>query len=88
MKTEFKSSFVKDLRGIKSRKIHERVKALIELVESVEDLSAITDLKKLHGAGTYFRVRVGEYRVGLTVQADLVTFVRCLNRKEIYRFFP
>jgi hypothetical protein len=61
VKTEFKSSFVKDPRGIKSRKIHERVKALIELVESVADLSAIVDLKKLHGAGAYFRVHVGEY---------------------------
>ena len=88
MKTEFKSSFVKDLRGIRSKQIRERVKALIELVESVQDPSAITDLKKLHGAGAYFRVRLGEYRVGLTVEADVVTFVRCLNRKEIYRFFP
>lgn len=88
MKTAFKSSFIKDLRGIRSKRILERVGALIELVESAETLSAIANLKKLHGAGAYYRFRIGEYRVGLAVEADLVTFVRCLSRKEIYRFFP
>jgi hypothetical protein len=27
-------------------------------------------------------------RIGITIEDDLVTFVRVLHRKEIYRFFP
>ena len=31
---------------------------------------------------------VGDYRVGLVFEHGDVTFVRCLDRKEIYRYFP
>jgi mRNA interferase RelE/StbE len=35
-----------------------------------------------------FRLRVGSYRLGLFVEGDQVELVRCLHRREIYRFFP
>jgi mRNA-degrading endonuclease RelE of RelBE toxin-antitoxin system len=31
---------------------------------------------------------VGDYRVGFVFEHGAVTFVRCLDRKEIYRYFP
>lgn len=88
MKTQFKSSFAKDLSGIKDKKLHQRVKALIQLIEESDGLSAVTGLKKLRARGGYYRIRVGEYRLGLTLKGKVVTFVRCLDRKEIYRYFP
>lgn len=48
----------------------------------------MTNLKKLKGGGNYYRIRVGEYRIGIIVEGDAITFVRCLHRKEIYRYFP
>jgi mRNA interferase RelE/StbE len=48
----------------------------------------VAGLKKLKGGGNYYRVRVGEYRVGLVIEGDSVTFMRFLDRKEIYRYFP
>lgn len=33
-------------------------------------------------------MRVGEFRIGITVKQDTVVFVRCLDRKEIYKYFP
>lgn len=88
MKTQFKSSFAKDLSGIKDKKLHQRVKALIQLVEESDDLSAVSGLKKLRVPRGYYRVHIGEYRVGLTLKGNVVTFVRRLDRKEIYRYFP
>lgn len=38
--------------------------------------------------GNYYRIRVGEYRIGMAVNENTVIFVRVLNRKEIYRYFP
>lgn len=87
MKTTFKSSFAKDLKSIKSKRVLEAVAELIERVEQAETLRAIPDLKKLKTKGNYYRIRLGEHRVGLTVNKDKVTFVRCLDRKEIYRYF-
>lgn len=88
MKTEFRSSFVGDLSAIKKMNVRQRIEELIELVEQAQNPDSIHNLKKLRGSGNYYRVRVGEYRVGLILKGGVVTFVRCLHRKEIYRYFP
>jgi mRNA interferase RelE/StbE len=61
---------------------------VIEEVEAAEDLGTIVALKKLQGYQIYYRVRVGDYRLGLMVVNEEIIFVRALHRKEIYRYFP
>lgn len=46
------------------------------------------DLKKINAPTVLDRVRIGDYRIGVTVQHDTVDFVRCLHRRNLYRFFP
>jgi mRNA interferase RelE/StbE len=84
----FKESFVRDLRHIKDKGLLTRVRELIELVEQAPHLGQVVDLKKLRGGGNYYRIRVGDYRIGLIVEGDASTFVRFLHRKDIYRYFP
>jgi mRNA interferase RelE/StbE len=84
----FNESFVRDLRNIKDTGLLTRVRELIELVEQAQHLGQVANLKKLRGGGNYYRIRVGDYRIGLTVEGDVVTFVRFLHRKDIYRYFP
>ena len=88
MKTEFKSSFAKDLKSIKSKTVLEAVAKLIEVVEAAQNMRAISDVKKLKAKGNFYRIKLGDYRVGITLDKDEITFVRCLDRKEIYRYFP
>ena len=88
MKVAFRTSFTRDLRKLKDRQVRSRVKALIEQVEQVATLDAIPGLKKLSGEGRYFRVRMGDYRCGIVVDDDTVTFIRFLHRRDIYRYFP
>lgn len=88
MKTEFRSSFAKDVGLIKSKSLRHRIEELIELVEQAPNLAAVPNLKKLRYSGDYYRVRLGEYRVGLILEGGVLTFVRCLHRKDIYRYFP
>ena len=88
MKTQFRASFAKDLRGIKSKELLNRIKETIQQVEKAQTTQDVTNLKKLKGGSNYYRIRVGEYRIGLIIESDTVSFVRCLNRKEIYRYFP
>jgi len=84
----FKESFVRDLRNITDKDLLTRVRELIELVEHAPHLGQVANLKKLRGGGNYYRIRVGDYRIGLIVEGDAVTFVRFLHRKDIYRYFP
>ena len=88
MKAEFRSSFAKDVSVIKSKSLRRRIEELIEFVEQAPDLAAVPNLKKLRYSGNYFRVRVGDYRVGFIFDGGVLTFVRCLHRKDIYRYFP
>ena len=90
METEFKDSFLKDIRSIKDKKLLSRLEQFILAVESVDNLSQIPNLKKLKGQKNkiYYRSRIGNYRVGLIIKQDIVIFVCFLNRKEVYRYFP
>ncbi|MBP7463649.1 MAG: type II toxin-antitoxin system RelE/ParE family toxin [Bacteroidales bacterium] len=36
----------------------------------------------------YFRIRTGDYRIGIYLDTDTVEFVRVLSRDKIYKVFP
>jgi mRNA interferase RelE/StbE len=88
VKLIFKNSFLKDAQRLKERTLALRVKDTIEAIERAENLSEIANLKPLTGFTGYYRVRIGDYRVGLRVDGDTIVLIRLLHRKEIYRFFP
>lgn len=88
MKVEFRKSFVKDLERMTVKSLKQRVKHTIDQVEQAETLHQIGDIKKLRGSEGYYRIRIGDYRIGLAAKAGTVVFVRFLHRKDIYRYFP
>ena len=88
MKVEFRASFSKDLSKIRNKVALKRIKEAIESVEKTQDFQHASSLKKLKGGDHYYRIKVGEYRIGLYIESDIVVFVRCLHRKDIYRYFP
>ena len=57
-------------------------------MEVARTFQQIPNLKRLDASGKYYRIRVGDYRLGFVFEQGAVTFVRCLNRKDIYRYFP
>ncbi|WP_088892060.1 type II toxin-antitoxin system RelE family toxin [Leptolyngbya ohadii] len=88
MRVEFRKSFEKDLSKIRDGELLLRIKSVIEEVENTDSLSGISNIKKLKADGDYYRIRVGDHRVGLTEDKGTVTFVRVLHRREMYRYFP
>ena len=88
MKVRFKASFAKDLRAVKDKALLGRVKELIANVEAAQSLAEVSNLKKLHGGGAHYRGRIGDYRVGLALEEEVVVFVRVLHCREVYRYFP
>lgn len=88
MNVEFRSSFARDLRAVKDKGLLQRVREMIEQVEQANSPSEIPNLKKLKARGDYYRIRVGGYRAGIALSDETIVFVRLLNRKDIYRYFP
>jgi mRNA interferase RelE/StbE len=89
MTVAFDRSFYKSLDKIGDATTKERVASLIEQVEAVASLSEIPHLKKMEGFKTFYRIRLGDYRVGAALEpGGIVRFIIVAHRKDIYRFFP
>lgn len=88
MKVEFLAKFNRDLGKIHLKSVRKSLLNVILVVESAKDLSQIPNLKKLQGFRSAYRIRIGDYRLGLFIEKDVVQFARILHRKEIYKLFP
>jgi len=88
MKTIFLSKFNKDLDKLNNPSIKNKVISVIEAIESSTLLSEIPNLKKLKGDKISYRIRVGDYRIGLFFENGIVELARIVHRKDIYNVFP
>lgn len=88
MNVEFRKSFEKDLSKIRDETLLQKIQTVIEEVENAESLLDVNNVKKLKADGDYYRIRIGDYRIGLTISDSTIVFVRALQRKDIYRYFP
>jgi mRNA interferase RelE/StbE len=88
VKTAYKKSFLKDIRTVNDPVIKNRLRETIEQAEQAQRLTELSHLKKLRGTQGYYRIRLGDYRVGLLLENDVLVFVRFLHRRDVYRYFP
>ncbi len=88
MKIEFRKSFAKDLLAISDNNLLIKIEGIIEEVKQAQKLSEVGNIKKLKGEINHYRIRVGNHRIGIKFDGSLVSFIRVLHRKEIYRYFP
>ena len=88
MKVEFLNKFVKDLDNLTVEKVKLSVIKTIELLEAANNLSEIPNLKKLKGHKSAYRIKLGEYRIGIFVEGKVVEMARLIHRKDIYKVFP
>lgn len=89
MNTDYLPSFIRDLKALKKTPAFDTIKTLaFEEIPGYENLDQISHLKKLKGDDNAYRIRVNDYRIGIFIQNDVVTFARVQHRRDIYRHFP
>ena len=88
MNTGFTGAFDRDVNKIADAKLLVKIELTIEFVEDARTLRTIPGLRKLKGYKIHYRIRIGDYRIGVTIIGDTVTFERCLPRKDFYKHFP
>jgi len=88
MKVEFLKKFLRDIDKITNSKDKKNLFGIIEAVKSTDSLSEISGIKKLKGFDDAYRIRCGDYRIGVFIESETVLFARVAHRKEIYRIFP
>ena len=88
MNIRIDTTFEKNLRKIKNKPLEQKVALLIREIIAADSLTEIRNLNLLKGSDIHYRIRLGDYKVGLIVSGKTLILVRILHRKEIYRFFP
>lgn len=61
---EFDKSFEKSLTKVKDNTLFIKIESLIETIEKAEKISVIKNVKKLTGFKNYYRIRIGDFRLG------------------------
>ena len=88
MKTLYSKKFLKDLSIIpKNERTHIEVFAFETLVKC-NSTTTIGKIEKLKGDQNFYKVRFGNYRLGLKLEGEILVLERVLHRKDIYRYFP
>ena len=81
--------FSKDLDAIRDEsKIKAALLELIETIKAADSLDGLRDVRKIGGYRGYFRVKLGDYRLGIKADRNQIELIRFLHRKDIYRRFP
>jgi len=88
LKFSIEKSFDRDVDRIKDRKVLRKLRTFISMIESADTIHEIPHIKKIEGYESYYRVKVGDYRLGMEMVSNKeVTLTRFLHRKDIYRYF-
>lgn len=88
MKVEFLEKFSKDLDDIRITFVKKAINRVILEAESVDSILQMRNVKKLSGFKFAYRIRIGDYRIGVFYENGTIQFARVGNRKDIYRVFP
>lgn len=88
MNLVFLNSFKKDLAKITNTKLKEKIISIILSFQEAQSINDIPHLKKLKGYPFAYRIRIGDYRLGVYIEDDRIELVRSAKRSDIYKVFP
>ena len=88
MTVKIDKAFQKDVRKLNNKAINSKISSAIGNVQMADNVHQIKNLKKLKGTTSSYRVKIGDYSLGIIIHESSVEFIRCLHRKDIYKYFP
>ena len=90
MKVEIEKSFLKEVSKLNNSQLKAKVKEIILSIEETNSIATIKNIKKLKGFKYYYRIKIGDYRLGFELKEEnnLVRLISIAHRKDIYKIFP
>jgi len=88
MEVAFTKTFSKQIDTLHNESLKLRLAQTVQNVISANTLQDIVNLKKIKGHQTAYRIRIGDYRIGLFFEEGLIIFAYLAHRKDIYNKFP
>ena len=88
MEIIYLKSFYNDIKKIKDQNLKQRLKNLILKIEAAEHPDEIPNILKMKGYTSAYRIRLGDYRLGVFIDEEKIELVRFVKRNDIYKLFP
>lgn len=89
MNVEFDKGFSRQIGKINNKIVLRDVEKVILSLEATKSLDEIPHLEKMSGWKSYYRIRIGNFRIGLRkIDSKSIVLVAIADRKEIYKIFP
>lgn len=88
MKIEYKKKFLKELSKLPTEYADTIEQFVFDIFPTYDNLSEIGKVEKMTGYKDYFKIRFGDYRVGIKKENDTIIIETVKHRREIYKYFP
>jgi mRNA interferase RelE/StbE len=88
MQIEITRKFGKQIEKCQDYSVRARLSKAIDNILKAEHLSEIKNIKKLKGHNNFYRLKIGDYRIGLVFRDNTVIFAAFDHRSDIYKYFP
>ena len=88
MEIEYAPAFIRDLKRVRSPEVRTRAERTIQHMKAAPSVTAISGAARITGRDRYYRVRIGDYRLGFAAEGETAVLLRLLHRRDIYRYFP
>jgi len=79
---------LKDVNKVKNNILKSKLFDVVSALKLAEKLTEIKNVKPMSGHSDTYRIRIGDYRLGIYYSEDTVTIARFLKREDIYKLFP
>lgn len=88
MQIAFSNHFEGIIDNLNNKAVLKGLDRVIGQVVKATRTADIPNIKKMKGHKTTYRIRIGDYRVGLFIEGGVATFVELDHRKDIYNRWP
>ena len=88
MKVIYRKKFLKELAKLPSAYRIKIENFVFEELPESPKVDVFLKVEKLKGYRHYYRMRFGDYRIGMKIENDEIVLERALHREDIYNYFP
>jgi mRNA interferase RelE/StbE len=88
MEVDFTKNFLKLLENLKNEDLFQKIQNSIDNIIHANNISEISNIKKMTGYQVYYRIKIGDYRIGVELIENKIKFLTVKHRKDIYKKFP
>jgi len=88
MEIKIKKKFLKELSKLPNEYADTIAEFIFDKLPTYDNLSEIGKVEKMTGYKNYFKIRFGDYRVGIKKENNIIIVEIVKHRREIYKFFP